>query len=60
MDQFGLDKDVYNWYRDLRRYGTVPHAGFGLGFERLLVYVCGLANIRDAIPYPRAAGSAEF
>jgi asparaginyl-tRNA synthetase len=60
MDQFGLDKEVYNWYRDLRRYGTVPHAGFGLGFERLLVYVCGLANIRDAIPYPRAAGSAEF
>jgi asparaginyl-tRNA synthetase len=60
MDQFGLDKHTYNWYRDLRRYGTVPHAGFGLGFERLLVYVCGLANIRDAIPYPRAAGSAEF
>jgi len=47
-------------YRDLRRYGTVPHAGFGLGFERLLVYVCGLSNIRDAIPYPRAAGTAEF
>lgn len=60
MDKFGLDKETYNWYRDLRRYGTVPHAGFGLGFERLLVYVCGLANIRDAIPYPRAAGSAEF
>jgi asparaginyl-tRNA synthetase len=48
------------WYRDLRRYGTVPHAGFGLGFERLVVYVCGLANIRDAIPYPRVPGSAEF
>ncbi|MBB3227209.1 asparaginyl-tRNA synthetase [Luteibacter sp. Sphag1AF] len=60
MEQFGLDKEIYSWYRDLRRYGTVPHAGFGLGFERLLVYVCGLANIRDAIPYPRAAGSAEF
>ncbi|MET0935072.1 MAG: amino acid--tRNA ligase-related protein, partial [Luteibacter sp.] len=60
MDQFHLDKETYNWYRDLRRYGSVPHAGFGLGFERLLVYVCGLANIRDAIPYPRAAGSAEF
>jgi asparaginyl-tRNA synthetase len=60
MDQFGLDKNIYGWYRDLRRYGTVPHAGFGLGFERLLVYVCGLSNIRDAIPYPRAAGTAEF
>jgi asparaginyl-tRNA synthetase len=60
MVQFGLDPATYDWYRDLRRYGTVPHAGFGLGFERLLVYVCGLSNIRDAIPYPRAAGTAEF
>ena len=60
MVQFGLDPASYGWYRDLRRYGTVPHAGFGLGFERLLVYICGLANIRDAIPYPRAAGTAEF
>ncbi|MFC5740668.1 asparagine--tRNA ligase [Dyella tabacisoli] len=60
MTKFGLDLATYGWYRDLRRYGTVPHAGFGLGFERLLVYVCGLANIRDAIPYPRAAGTAEF
>jgi asparaginyl-tRNA synthetase len=60
MAQFSLDPVTYGWYRDLRRYGTVPHAGFGLGFERLLVYICGLANIRDAIPYPRAAGTAEF
>ncbi len=60
MAQFGLDPTTYSWYRDLRRYGTVPHAGFGLGFERLLVYICGLSNIRDAIPYPRAAGSAQF
>lgn len=60
MKQFGLDPAHYQWYRDLRRYGSVPHAGFGLGFERLIVYVCGLANIRDAIPYPRVAGSAEF
>jgi asparaginyl-tRNA synthetase len=60
MQQFGLDPAHYQWYRDLRRYGTVPHAGFGLGFERLLVYVCGLSNIRDAIPYPRAPGHAEF
>jgi asparaginyl-tRNA synthetase len=60
MAKFGLTNATYDWYRDLRRYGTVPHAGFGLGFERLLVYVCGLSNIRDAIPYPRAAGSADF
>lgn len=60
MAQFGLDPVHYQWYRDFRRYGTVPHAGFGLGFERLVVYVCGLSNIRDAIPYPRAPGQAEF
>ncbi len=60
MAQFGLDREHYGWYRDFRRYGTVPHAGFGLGFERLIVYVCGLTNIRDAIPYPRAPGSAEY
>jgi asparaginyl-tRNA synthetase len=60
MAQFGLDPKHYEWYRDFRRYGSVPHAGFGLGFERLVVYVCGLANIRDAHPYPRAPGLAEF
>ncbi|MGH8041294.1 MAG: asparagine--tRNA ligase [Rudaea sp.] len=60
MAQFNLDPAHYQWYRDFRRYGSVPHAGFGLGFERLVVYVCGLANIRDAIPYPRVPGSAEF
>ena len=60
MAHFGLDPAHYGWYRDFRRYGTVPHAGFGLGFERLVVYVCGLANIRDAIAYPRAPGTAEF
>jgi asparaginyl-tRNA synthetase len=60
MAQFGLDPAHYGWYRDFRRYGTVPHAGFGLGFERLVVYVCGLQNIRDAIPYPRAPGLATF
>ncbi|RLQ22364.1 asparagine--tRNA ligase [Seongchinamella sediminis] len=48
------------WYRDLRRYGTVPHAGFGLGFERLLNYVTGMDNVRDAIPFPRTPGSAHF
>ncbi|HEX8393609.1 MAG TPA: asparagine--tRNA ligase [Longimicrobium sp.] len=60
MDELGLEREGYAWYRDLRRYGTVPHAGFGLGFERLVVYATGLANIRDAIPYPRTPGSAEF
>jgi len=60
MRQFKLDPAHYQWYRDFRRYGSVPHAGFGLGFERLVVYVCGLSNIRDAIPYPRVPGSADF
>ncbi|NOK34293.1 asparagine--tRNA ligase [Corallococcus exercitus] len=60
MRKFGLNPEHYQWYRDLRRYGTVPHAGFGLGFERLIVYMCGLQNIRDAIPYPRVPGSAAF
>ena len=58
--QFGLETSHYDWYRDFRRYGTVQHAGFGLGFERLVVYVCGLSNIRDAIPFPRAPGLATF
>ena len=57
---FGLNPGAYNWYRDLRRYGTVPHAGFGLGFERTLAYVTGLANVRDAIPFPRTPGSARY
>lgn len=60
MVQFNIDPTHYEWFRDLRRYGTVPHAGFGLGFERLVVYICGLSNIRDAIPYPRVPGSADF
>ena len=55
-----LDPAAYAFYRDLRRYGTVPHAGFGLGFERLITYICGLGNIRDAIPYPRTPGNAAF
>jgi asparaginyl-tRNA synthetase len=48
------------WYRDLRKYGTVPHAGFGMGFERILNYVTGMENIRDVIPFPRTPGSAHF
>ncbi|WP_299573842.1 asparagine--tRNA ligase [uncultured Shewanella sp.] len=55
-----LDQEDYWWYRDLRRYGTVPHAGFGLGFERLVSYVTGVSNIRDVIPFPRAPKSANF
>ena len=53
-------KEELWWYRDLRRYGTVPHAGFGLGFERLLNYVTGMENVRDAIPFPRTPGHASF
>jgi asparaginyl-tRNA synthetase len=56
----GLDPGAYSWYRDLRRYGTVPHAGFGLGFERTVAYVTGLSNVRDVIPFPRTPGSARY
>ncbi len=60
LRELGMSAEPYWWYRDLRRYGTVPHAGFGLGLERTLVYVTGLGNIRDVIPFPRTPGSAEF
>ncbi|EPF47186.1 asparaginyl-tRNA synthetase [Treponema vincentii F0403] len=60
MNELGLDMKNYWWYLDLRRYGSVPHSGFGLGFDRLLLYVTGMANIRDVIPYPRTPKSAEF
>lgn len=56
----GLDVEQYSWYRDLRRYGTVAHAGFGLGFERAIQYATGMANIRDVIPFPRTPGNADF
>ncbi|MDH3519209.1 MAG: asparagine--tRNA ligase [Myxococcales bacterium] len=56
----GLDEAAYWWYLDLRRYGSVPHAGFGLGFERAVQFITGMANIRDVIPFPRVPGSAEF
>ncbi len=59
MNAHGLQEDLW-WYRDLRRYGTIPHAGFGLGFERLLNYLTGMENIRDVIPFPRVPGSAQF
>ena len=60
MRKMGQEPEHYSWYLDLRRYGTVPHAGFGLGFERLVSYVTGMANIRDVIPYPRTPGRADF
>ncbi|MBI0060667.1 MULTISPECIES: asparagine--tRNA ligase [Gilliamella] len=60
MDELGLKKEDYWWYRDLRRYGTVPHSGFGLGFERLIVYVTGVQNVRDVIPFPRTPRNANF
>ncbi|MEG1074333.1 MAG: asparagine--tRNA ligase [Ruthenibacterium sp.] len=56
MEEMGLDTADYAWYLDLRRFGTVQHAGFGLGFERLIMYVTGIANIRDVLPFPRTAG----
>ena len=56
----GVDPGQYGWYRDLRRFGTVPHAGFGLGFERTISYVTGMANVRDVIPFPRTPGSIDF
>ncbi len=60
LDEMGLSKEDYSWYRDLRRYGTVPHAGFGLGFERLVAYVTGVQNVRDVIPFPRTPGNANY
>lgn len=60
LERNGLNKDDYWWYLDLRRYGSVPHAGYGLGFERLVQFVTGMENIRDVIPFPRYPGNAEF
>ena len=60
LAELGLDPQVYWWYRDLRRYGTVPHAGFGLGLERTIIYATGMGNIRDVIPFPRTPGHAGF
>ena len=60
MREQGLVVEDYAWYADLRRYGTVPHAGFGLGLERIILFITGMANIRDVIPYPRTPGNAEF
>ncbi len=60
IKELGLDPEDYGWYLDLRRYGGVKHSGFGLGFERLVMYLTGITNIRDVIPYPRTTGSADF
>lgn len=60
LDEVGMNKAAYNWYRDLRRYGSVPHAGFGLGFERTVSYVTGMSNVRDVIPFPRTPRSADY
>ena len=60
MDECGLSKEHYQWYRDLRRYGTVPHAGFGLGLERMVSYVTGVSNVRDVIAFPRTPGHADY
>jgi asparaginyl-tRNA synthetase len=58
--EMGLPEENYGWYLDTRRFGTVPHAGFGLGFERVVQFVTGMGNIRDVIPFPRTPGNAEF
>lgn len=60
MDECGLNKEDYKFYLDLRRYGSFPHSGYGLGFERMLMYITGMTNIRDVLPFPRTTGNAEF
>lgn len=60
MDELELDKEAYSFYLDLRRYGSFPHSGYGLGFERMLMYITGMQNIRDVIPFPRTPNNAEF
>ena len=60
MDELGLDRESYWWYLELRKYGSTPHAGFGLGFERMIMYLTGVSNIRDVLPFPRTTGSADF
>ena len=60
MDALGLNKEDYWWYLDLRRFGSVEHSGFGLGFERLIMYITGMQNIRDVIPFPRTPNNCEF
>ncbi len=60
IKELGMDESIYNWYMDLRRYGSVVHSGFGLGFERMMMYLTGMQNIRDVIPFPRTPKNCEF
>jgi asparaginyl-tRNA synthetase len=60
MEELNMDLEKYEWFLDIRKYGSVPHSGFGLGFERLLMYLSGMQNIRDVISFPRTPGSAKF
>ena len=60
LHELGLKEEDYWWYLDLRRYGGTKHAGFGLGFERMVMYLTGISNIRDVLLFPRTTGSAEF
>lgn len=60
MKETGMDPESYRWYMDSRRYGSVPHSGFGLGFERMVMLVTGITNIRDVIPFPRTPGNIGF
>lgn len=58
--EMGLEEEEYKWYMDLRKYGGVKHAGYGLGFDRIIMYITGMSNIRDVLPFPRTPKSAEF
>ena len=60
IQQLGMDPASYDWYLDLRRFGSVPHSGFGLGLERMVMYITGMQNIRDVIPYPRTVHNAQY
>ncbi len=60
MKELGLKAEDYDWYLDLRKYGGTRHGGYGLGFERLIMYLTGIQNIRDVLPFPRTTGSADF
>ena len=60
MDELGMDKENYQFYLDLRRYGSVRHAGYGLGFERCVMYLTGMSNIRDVLPFPRTVGTCDL
>ena len=60
MNELGMNIEELDWYVNLRKFGTVPHSGFGIGFERLLIYLTGVDNIRDVIPYPRTPKSCDF